>query len=1320
MSDNSGEITEQDILAFLPNYPRIDDPELPSKIAHKREFQENYMTRTEEVPPRGDLLQQQKLLKRFFTPDTPYTEGLINHGLGAGKCVHPMTKILINYESEWIYMPACEVWSKFKSNRMAMDNIFEEWYSLSQEVKVLGFPETKDDVLGIALFASPITHLYRQYVNEWLLTITLDNGHHITITKNHKLFDGKKWTTTFEIGDTIAVMVTDRKGVKKVGYAKIVNIKEIAYSGYVYDFEVHPYHNYVANDIIAHNTCTGSAIVENYKSRTLNNMTGIGNISEDRPPALVLVKNEDLMRSIQSDIIRVCTYEVYKVELTDRELRKEVILSEETKIRRMNEAISRTYEMYTYGTFVRKFVKGVDDATIRKRWSFRPIIMDEPHTLRLQPTKRGAKRKELQERSKGTKIGNDLRDLQGEREIGDSEATTEPPERDEILEEGTGIGRRLENTSTYREIHRFLHATEGTVKLLLTGTPIWDQSYEFATLMNLILPENLQFPNRATFNRYFDEESNLTSEGEEEISSRIKNRVSFLRSMITVGSRQTIGVTQPWFKYVKVYPDVMSDFQASFVDQAYRNVVVKKVVDRNGQVKERTIVGGVVYKDARDASNMVLPVVDPKTGEIDGVYGQAAFNKYAVQRIKGPKTTTTQYAITNVGMRRELKERLEEYSVKFASILDKLNANPQEVAFVYTDLVTGVGGAIMFALVLQLHGYTWLRSYRQAQRHTRGKSFVIMTSDPGTINNPIEIQNVLSVVGSQENIYGDKVQVVIGTEKISVGISILNCRQIHITLPDFNIPSTEQAEFRGIRFGSLNKLPLKERYVKIYPHISVSKKIYSPRRSSSEEDSIIVYPPNSSYSDEVTIDVYILRLAEEKDYRNSQIYRLVKKASLDCGLTYERNVLPEDEDGSRECNYQECNYECDGMAPTARDEDIDPTAMGDDADTTATEGRVWSYRVPEDELDSTTYNLFFSQASIRALINRVVNLFGRYFALRIKSVIEILRIPEDELNLLYQALNTIIDSRMVIKNRYGIPSYLKEEGSVVFLGSTVTPRSSYAESIYMERPLVTQRTSMNEIVEAIELSKDREDVIAYFGDPSTDLLRNISYTTRVLMFEELYGNDPTEATTPILELYEDDVYTMDDDSKVHILYTQEFSGVAYDVASKDLKVTGRMRIFDPDSGIWNTVEDPDLEQNYVDQIKASLDRQRSVGLKGNPYGAFGWISKRDGEFRITVQQSKGKPRGRQCGNFKIRELLNLAITRLNFLPQAKEIYANMSKDELIASIENKAALRDIDLDLENSSTSRLRRILTLANMKVDELCGELQAWFERKKLLYVL
>lgn len=1028
-------------------------------------------------------------------------------------------------------------------------------------------------------------------------------------------------------------------------------------------------------------TCTISAIVENFKDTLVN--------GRKRKPALVFTVNEENARNIVNEVSTVCTKDEYIARHTEAELRKGVDMSKATRIARINKAVSQSYEIVSMETFLKK---DISDDQIKKMYSDRVIIIDEAHRFRMQTFKRDKKKKDVESTEPEGEVPADL--IEGEVESG-------------LQEEG------IDPTEMYQKMNHFLHTVENCRKFLMTGTPIWDRSSEIASLLNLILPVDQQIKQTGReFDRYFfDKEGNFNPDTIDELKSKMKGRVSYLRPMITTAKRMEQGTKEPWLKYVTIFPDIMSETQAAAAKEA-REKEVKTILNIKGKQVERDIKGGTVLKTARDAMNMVLPIFDKEGNVTDVVYGPDAFKKNIVvtkkkRTQKGKFVTYQEYQIQNNFLRKAIQTNLREYSTKFASIIEDIKAHPNEIMFVYNEEVTGIGGSIMLGLCLQLHGFRWAKSDIDIKDKSNVKRFAVITSDTQTTNNPKAIQELIASSNRPDNRYGERLQVIIGSQKIALGISIKNVRAIHGVMPHWNISSMDQFEGRGLRFGGQDDLEEHERYVRIFRHAGV------------EPGEIVgdvpTYPPNTPYSDQETTDIYIYRIAEEKEHKNSQIYRLIKEEDFACSLFYNRNVLPEDVDGTRACDYQDCNYQCDGFPDMEQE-------------TTSATGGVWDYSLPAGKLDYSTYNLYFASGKVKSMINSIIDFFSTNFSVHINTLQKLIDIPHAERHLMLYAIDIIINSRTSIRNRYGFNMYLKEDNNMLFLDTNISQNVSYLDSTYMEYLFVTERSSMDSLIEIIELENDKAKVNLFCAKPTERIWESLSYKTKIILLEASYVKyatmDPVPAAaSQVMDLIGDQIYTMTDGTLVHILYTEEFKGLAFSVAAKDLKATGAMRMYDPEVQVWKYVTSKELEESYIEEIKAVLSSTKEEGFENNPYGAFGWISKQDNSFRINLKQQPGKKskiRGKKCIHFSVVDLVDIFIDRLGYYPEPKEDYLSYSRDALIKAIKGRPTFVGYVKDLDDMSDDQLRGFLTLITMRIEELCEELQAFFEREGLLYTM
>ncbi|MEO1429982.1 MAG: SNF2-related protein [Cyanobacteria bacterium J06633_8] len=195
--------------------------------------------------------------------------------MGLGKCVAPDTQIYINGSLN----TAEEIWESYAGETQFDGEGF--WAESTQQLVVNSLNESTGEIIQ-----APIRRLYRQKVEEKLRKIKLQNGSSITITHRHKLLTNKGWTNHLEIGESVATPtlkpsanLRENLGVplrlknttplpqtanialqekpkinQEISYIKIESIEEINYQGWVYDFEIEQHHNFVANNIICHNT----------------------------------------------------------------------------------------------------------------------------------------------------------------------------------------------------------------------------------------------------------------------------------------------------------------------------------------------------------------------------------------------------------------------------------------------------------------------------------------------------------------------------------------------------------------------------------------------------------------------------------------------------------------------------------------------------------------------------------------------------------------------------------------------------------------------------------------------------------------------------------------------------------------------------------------------------------------------------------------------------------------------------------------------------------------------------------------------------------
>ena len=172
-----------------------------------------------------------------------------------------------------------------------------------------------------------------------------------------------------------------------------------------------------------------------------------------------------------------------------------------------------------------------------------------------------------------------------------------------------------------------------------------------------------------------------------------------------------------------------------------------------------------------------------------------------------------------------------------------------------------------------------------------------------------------------------------------------------------------------------------------------------------------------------SIDLKIYKICEVKDVAIKKIERLIKEASFDCALFYDRNYDAKAEDFSRACEYQKCKYKCAGIS-----NDNDPVII-----------------------DESTFNLYYSDKT-QEILNIFQDLFKADFAYEIKNVIDATQ--EYNLYQLFTAIKNIISQNIIIKNKYGFDSYLRENNNILFLVDSISDNSNYSIYLYSKYPVI--------------------------------------------------------------------------------------------------------------------------------------------------------------------------------------------------------------------------------------------------------------------------
>lgn len=342
-----------------------------------------------------------------------------------------------------------------------------------------------------------------------------------------------------------------------------------------------------------------------------------------------------------------------------------------------------------------------------------------------------------------------------------------------ILDEVHNI-KSDENASIYAQFHRLFHLLENRKILLMSATPMRDEVYELAYIMNLILPLDIQLPVEKNFDAMYVQSDDIINT--ETLKDIVRGRISFLNTPQDNTMYKIMGnyINDLKVEQFKIFETNMSELQ----QKGYSEAFLKDTME------ERSI-----YSNSRQASLFVFP---------DGSYGQNGYEKFG-------KSLEFRAEVSNIG-------RLSLFSSKYSFIINNILENPKKLVYIYCSIVNG-SGVNLFTQILERYGFTRAKGTEKG----KGRRYIALTAQLGNIDTP------LSFFNSKRNMFGDYCQVIIGSRKIAEGFTFKNIQIIHIATLHWNYTEIQQAIARGIRYRSHENLILAgyKPVVKIYQHASL-------------------------------------------------------------------------------------------------------------------------------------------------------------------------------------------------------------------------------------------------------------------------------------------------------------------------------------------------------------------------------------------------------------------------------------------------------------------------------------------------------------------
>lgn len=846
----------------------------------------------------------------------------------------------------------------------------------------------------------------------------------------------------------------------------------------------------------------------------------------------------------------------------------------------------------------------------------------------------------------------------------------------------------------YDQIHRFLHTVRDCKVILMSGTPMKDSVAEIASVMNLILPASEQLPTEKDFlSEYFSNPSKdlyLIKKSKIDAMKRIfKGRISYLRSMQSDVTKVYKGTKKGNLKYFNVVSDKMSDFQT----RIYEKALETDKNDRQG-----------IYKNARQASLFVFP---------DSSYGTDGFNKYVINKSRTVSRGKKKHKIISYKLTDELyKElkgvdtedsltRLYKYSSKYAASIRLLLESQKQgkVEFIYNDLVQG-SGLILFSVILdEIFGFT--KATGNEQENDERPRYAILTNI--TVPSATQLTNIINRINKPDNVNGKIIGVVMGSEKITEGFSIYNVQVEDIHTPWFNYSEIAQAEARGTRLGSHRELIS----TGVTPTVDIYQRVSIPRKG-------------------MSIDLYMYEISEVKDVGIKGIERLMRESAIDCAAFYYRNYMPGN-DNQRDCDYQNCDYVCDGVPQ-------DEISRG----------------LTNDQLDLSTYQLYFMEKSTQVLIKNIITLYQTRFSWSFDELKSIYANEYSDYELL-TALRALINQSIRIYDKYGFPSFLREEYNVYFLVGSLSVIGKYGSEYYTKYPHIRYDKTFNGIIKPL-----------YYKSLST-VIQDLFETNDLESITDKLTRVPLDVQEIVLEgcILAKEKHTKKNVKNREKLL-ENFSGYYSKVgdmwvSTLLIDTSDTIRCLSKQDREWT-----DCDESAYKQVE-SLESENKKSLETNKYGYYGMYNPdipgiggfciRDVTESQDVLKGHKRTKGKKCVTWTGINKAKLADTIVNkfdipFPSKSKDklavFLAKKNKEQMLDILRGKtmpkltrwllktyqdpkdavvkgamstAAKEKVIKKLEKLPEEKLRNLMLWYGIDMKPMCEMLKDWFDSKKLL---
>ena len=414
-----------------------------------------------------------------------------------------------------------------------------------------------------------------------------------------------------------------------------------------------------------------------------------------------------------------------------------------------------------------------------------------------------------------------------------------------------------------------------------------------------------------------------------------------------------------------------------------------------------------------------------------------------------------------------------------------------------------------------------------------------------------------------------------------------------------------------------------------------------------------------------SIDLYMYTVSEVKDVAIKGVERILKQSAFDCALNYDRNYNKNDVKGSRECDYQKCEYTCTGISPTDMANPIKAPTLN-------------------------SYQNLYEKEYMNKVVEDIKKLFRTRWNNHIMGVLSDLKSKYSDFQI-YQGIVNIISNNLPIKNMNGTISYLRYTGNTLFLVDNIRTNKPYMENQYAKNTILDKSTTLKRFLEIYKAEKTSR-ILKKIPDTSDNnerwvLIKQMDKAyVQKLIEASVNKRGGSEMNKWIRSIFDPFIFKGKD-------------GKYFTTFTFNSKCRGEGNVFD------------DCEEKEQNELNILIANRFNKII---PY--YGIINETTNEFLIRDVSNPAvlnRVKGRVCGTWKPKDLIERIILPANIKPQSFGNLNSMGTQEMIDDImgDKKTSKIFTKSELSKMNEDDLRITTYWIKKSRPQICSILAEWF---------